>query len=129
VGQDSNLVHGDSRNDEIGILSHEGNEDGLVQGLECGDEATQKAPNEANSRSTQNVDSQEVGSGKVNSDQRERSQPAAGGEAVQGAGENQVEPVEPAVEDLSTAHGRKGPSLLAAALAVQGFGGRRMGHP
>ena len=81
VGQDSDLVtDDDSRNDKIGILSHEGiRGDAVGQCLPDDVTAPQNTPNEANLESTQSTDSQEVESQKPEPPRRERSQFAGDG--------------------------------------------------
>ena len=122
VGYDSHRVIEDSTNDEIGILSHEGTDAavGVCQG--DGPEQSplsvttpQKAPNEANLESTQSNYSQEVESENAEPAGRERSQFAAGGRVVQGAGNDRVETIMPAGEGGGKARGHVGPSLPEAA--------------
>ena len=101
VGAASNLVIDDSTNDEIAILSPEGSD--------------QAASNEANLESTQSTDAQQIESEKADLEGRERSQFAAGGQVVQGAGNDRAATMMPAGEGGGEARGRVGPSLPAAA--------------
>ena len=100
VGVDSNLVIDDSTNDEMAILSPE--------------DTDQEASNEANLESTQSTYSQAFGSEKADPEGRERSQFAAGGQVVQGAGNDQAATMMPAGGGGGEARGRVGPSLPAA---------------
>jgi hypothetical protein len=114
VGHDSNRVMDDLTNDKIGILSHErehaagqpGQGDGAGQDLpeskienpesKIDEWLPQKAPNEANLKSTQSASLQGVESENGEPPQRERTQFAAGGELVGGAGIDRVETIVPA---------------------------------
>jgi len=81
VGHDSDRVMDDLQDDKIGILSHEGAHaagqpgqgDGLEQNLDCGVNTPEKAPYEANSKSTQTILSHRVESEKPAPERRERS--------------------------------------------------------
>jgi len=75
----------------------------------------QKAPNEANLESTQSTYSQKVESEKPEPPLRERSQFAADGRVVQGAGNDRVGTIEPAGKDDGKARSRVGSSLPEAA--------------
>jgi len=96
VGQNSHRVIEDSTNEKIGISSHVGTDaadgvsqgDGLEHGLVCGVKTLQKTPNEANLESTQSACSQGVESENGEPQERERSQSAAGGQVVHGAGKD-----------------------------------------
>jgi len=116
VGHDSHGVIEESTNDKIGILSHKGTDavDGVCQGdglelsLDCGVRTPKKAPNEAKLESAQNTYSQGVESEKSEPRGRERSQSAAGGQVVHGAGKDRVETIVPAGKGGGKARGRKG---------------------
>ncbi len=126
VGHDSHGVIEESTNDNTEILSHEGTDaadgvcqgDGLEHGLVCGVKTPQKAPNEAKLESTQNIYSQGFGSQNAEPQERERSQSAAGGQVVHGAGNDRVETIVPADKGGGKARGRKGRSLQKAASAT-----------
>ena len=122
VGYDSHRVLEDSTNDKMGILSHEETDaaDGVCQGDGPEQSPTsvttpQKATNEANLESTQGISAQWVESEKADLEGRERSQFAAAGRVVQGAGDNRVETSMPAGKCGGEARGRVGPSLPEAA--------------
>ena len=137
VGHDSHGVIEESTNDKIEILSHEGTDaadgvchgDGLEQSLDCGVKTPQKAPNEAKLESTQSASSQRVESQDAEPRERERSQSAAGGQVVQGAGNDRIETIVPAGKGAGKARGRKGRSLPKAASAKRVCSGRGRGHP
>ncbi len=74
VGQDSNLVIEDSRNDKIGILSHEAQGEGAGQCLPDGVARAQKAQNKANLESKQNLESHELKSENHGADEKKQSQ-------------------------------------------------------
>ncbi len=103
--------------------------DGLEQSLDCGVKTPQKAPNEANLESPQGTFSQGVESENGELRERERSQSAAGGQVVHGAGKDRVETIVPAGKSGGKARGRKGRSLPKAASATRVCSGRRRGHP
>ena len=144
VGHDSNRVMDDLTNDKIGILSHErehaagqpGQGDGAGQDLpESKIDATlpPKAPNEANLESTQSASLQEFVSDNGEPPARERTQSAAGGEVVGGAGIDRVEPVVPAGKGVGNARGRQAILLPMAVLAqrlcaARGKGPRSSAH-
>jgi hypothetical protein len=137
VGHDSHGVIEESTNDKTGILSHEGTDaadgvcqgDGLEHGLVCGVKTPQKAPNEAKLESTQNIYSQGFESQNAEPQERERSQSAAGGQVVHGAGNDRVETIVPADKCGGKARGRKGRSLQKTASATQVCSERRRDHP
>jgi len=79
----------------------------------------QKAPNEAKLESTQDTSSQGVESQNAEPEERERSQSAAGGQVVQGAGNDWVETIVSAGEGGGKARGRKGRSLPKATTGSQ----------
>ncbi len=86
VGHDSNRVIDDSTNDKIGILSHEGAHaagqpgqgDGVGQGLPDDVTTPQKAPNKANLKSKQSLESQELKSETAGAEGRKQSQSSKG---------------------------------------------------
>jgi hypothetical protein len=135
VGHDSNRVMDDLTNDKIGILSHErehaagqpGQGDGAGQDLpeskienyesKIDETLPQKAPNEANLGSTQSASLQGVESENCEPPQRERTQFAAAGEVVGGAGIERVETIVPAGKGHGNARGREGILLPFAAFA------------
>jgi len=127
----------DSTNDKMGILTHVGTDagdgvcqgDGIKQSLDCGVKTLQKAPNEANLESTQRTSSQGVESQNAEPRERERSQFAAGGQVVGGAGEDRVATIVPAGKGGGKARGRKDRSLPEDASAARVCSGRRTGHP
>ena len=121
------LVEG-STNDAMGISPHEGT-DGAVeacpgyvpeQSLDRVEKTPQSAPNKANLESTQSTYSLEVESEKADSRGCERSQFAAAGRVVQGAGNDRAATIMPAGECGGKARGRAGPSLPEAASQVVG---------
>jgi hypothetical protein len=127
----------DSTNDKMGILTHVGTDagdgvcqgDGIKQSLDCGVKTLQKAPNEANLESTQRAASQGVESQNAEPRERERSQSAADGQVVQGAGNDRVETIVPAGKGGGKSPGDKGCSLPEAASAPRVCSGRGRGHP
>ncbi len=147
VGHDSNRVMDDLTNDKIGILSHErvhaagqpGQGDGAGQCLleskienpesKIDEALPQKAPNEANLESTQSALLQGVESENGEPPQRERTQFAAAGEVVGGAGIERVETIVPAGKGHGNARGREGTLLPMAVLAQRLCAARRKGPP
>src|SRR5271157_1870863 len=137
VGHDSHGVVEESTNDKIGILTHEGTDaadgvcqgDGLEQSLDCGVKTSQKVPNEAKLESTQGTSSQGFESQNAEPEGRERSQSAAGGQVVQGAGNDRVETIVPAGKGGGKARGRKGRSLPKSSFGHAGLLRTQKGPP
>jgi len=140
VGHDSNRVMDDLTSDQIGILSHEsahaagqpGQGDGAGQGLpesKINETLPQKAPNEANLESTQSASLQGVESENCEQPQRERTQFAARGQVVGGAGSDRVETIVPAGKGHGNARGREGILLPMAVLAQRLCAARGKGPP
>ena len=115
-GYDSPRLMEDSTNREIGTFSPEGADEavepclsnGPQQSLDDGEKTPQKASNEANLPSTQSMIKQYVASNTSVPEGRERSQSAAGEEAVRSAGNDQIESIMPAVKDGEEARVRTG---------------------
>jgi len=90
---------------------------------------TEKAPNEANLESTQSASLQGVESENGEPTQRERTQFAAGGEVVGGAGVDRVEKIVPAGKGVGKDRGRQAILLPMAILAQRLCAARGKGPP
>ena len=90
VGQDSNLVLDDSRNDKIGILSHEGRD---ATERPDGVKTRENVQNEANLASTQGSSLIAVESSAAENEGRKRSQSAARSLSAYDAGDEPFDPI------------------------------------